>query len=431
MMWWNRHKAEPAPDRVGTPEERYAVARRFGTNGLAFLALYEGWEYFAPPGNPGFVAFERHRGVAVVCGDPVCAPEHEEATLAAFLAFCWREKLVPAFANATEGFVARYEAAGLSAIKIGEEPQFDTQTWAPRGDRAKKVRSASNQARKGGVTVEVLSAGATPSVVLEREIAEVTGEWRATRNVKALGFTLRLAPLSHPNDKLILLARHEGRLEAFLTCVPYANGSAFYLEDLIRRKSAPTGASELLVMEAIAEAGRRGASVANFGLAPLRGCKAQPGRQRFLGWALDLAFRRMNVFYRFRPLDHFKSKFAPSRYETAYFVYPAGQLPRAALALLSAFTPGSAGPVSTALSRFQKKGADGGSVFDLPIAALSAGASAALMAMLWFDPDLPLHAMFTALRPMLFAGGLARAHLFVDLAVLVGGGSWWASARRR
>lgn len=40
--------------RVGTFEERYAVARRFGGNGLAFLALYEGWEYFAPPDNPGF-----------------------------------------------------------------------------------------------------------------------------------------------------------------------------------------------------------------------------------------------------------------------------------------------------------------------------------------------------------------------------------------
>lgn len=429
-MWWSRKPTESAC-RAGAPEERYAVATQFGTNGLAFLALYEGWEYFAPPENPGFVAFERHRGAAVVCGDPVCAPEHEEATLAAFLDFCRRERLTPAFANATERFLARYQSAGLRAIKVGEEPHFDAATWAPRGDRAKKVRSAANQARKNGVTIEVLPAGSTPSATLEREVADVIAEWRATRNVKALGFTLRLAPLAHPNDKIVVLARHNGRLEAFLTGVPYANGTAYYLEDLVRRKSAPTGATELLVLEAIAEAGRRGASDVNFGLAPLRGARVQPGGRRVLGWALDLTFRRLNMFYRFRPLEHFKSKFAPSSYEAAYLVYPPGKLPRAAMGLLSAFTPGAAGPFSTAFSRIQKKGGDGGTVFDLPIAALSAAASLSLMAMLWLDPDMPLHALFMVFKPMFLAEGLARAHLFIDLALLAAGGSWWASARRR
>ncbi len=430
-MWWKRRPKDGRPERIGSPEERYAVARRFGTNGLAFLALYDGWEYFAPPDNPGFVAFERHRGAAVVCGDPVCAPEHEEATLDAFLAFCRRQRLTPAFANATQRYLPRYAAAGLTAVKVGEEPLFDVASWAPRGDRAKKVRSAANQARKGGVVIETLPAGATPSAALERDVASVVGEWRATRNVKALGFTLRLAPLAHPNDKIVLLARLGGHLEAFLTCVPYDDGRAFYLEDLVRRKSAPTGATELLVMEAVAEAGRRGAAVANFGLAPLRGCRQQPDGRRILGWALDFTFRRLNVFYRFRPLDHFKAKFAPSRYEPSYLVYPPGRLARAAAGLLSAFTPGAAGPVSTAVSRLQKKDAKGGSVFDLPIAAVSAAASAALLGMLWFDPDMPFHAILLALRPMFFAEGLARAHLFVDLALLAAGGSWWASARRR
>lgn len=427
-----RKRLEPVPHRrIGTFEERYAVARRFGGNGLAFLALYDGWEYFAPPDNPGFVAFERHKGCAVVCGDPVCAPGDEQTTLAAFLDFCTRERLTPAFANATQRFLPRYEAAGLAAVKVGEEPIFETGSWAPRGDRAKKVRSASNQARRQGVTIEVLAPGAMPSSLLEREVADVVADWRASRNVKALGFTLRLAPLAHPNDKIVILARSGGRLEAFLTCVPYADGDAYYLEDLVRRKTAPTGATELLVIEAVAEARRRGASIANFGLAPLRGCREQPGGRRLLGWAMGFAFRRLNMFYGFRPLDHFKAKFAPNRYEPAYLVYPHGQLRRAGLGLLSAFTPGTAGPVTTALSRFRRPGTDGGSVFDLPIAALSAAASAALVAMLWFDPGLPLHAMLLALKPLFLAGGLARAHLYVDTALFAAGGGWFASARRR
>jgi hypothetical protein len=79
----------------------------------------------------------------------------------------------------------------------------------------------------------------------------------------------------------------------------------------------------------------------------------------------------------------------------------------------------------------QKKDAQGGSVFDLPIAAVSAAASAALLGMLWLAPGMPVHAILLALRPMVFAEGLARAHLFVDLVLLAAGGSWWASARRR
>lgn len=430
-MWWSRRQTHEPVSRVGTPEERYAVATRHGQSGLAFLALYDGWEYFAPPQNPGFVAFERHRGTAVVCGDPVCAPEHAAATLDAFLAFCTRTKLTPAFANASAGWLERYAAAGLHAIKIGEEPLFDTAAWAPRGDRAKKVRSASNQARKTGVTVEILPPGATPTAALEREIAEATADWRTSRNVKALGFTLRLAPLAHSNDKIVLLARREGRLEAFLTCVPYAGGSRYYLEDLIRRKSAPTGATELLVIEAVAEAARRGAGVANFGLAPLRGCRFQPNGGRLLGRLLNFTFHHLNMFYRFKPLDHFKAKFSPTRYEPAYLVYPGGRLPRAAIGLLSAFTPGATGPVSTAMSRFQRKTGAGTSAFDLPIAAGSAVASAVLLGTLVVDPGLAVHATLFALHPMFFAGAFARAHLYLDTALLAAGGGWLVSARRR
>ncbi|MEO8540069.1 MAG: DUF2156 domain-containing protein [bacterium] len=406
------------------------MARRFGGNGLSFLALYEGWEYFHPPENAGFVAFERHSRAAVVCGDPVCPPDDEEATLSSFLAFCRHERLTPTFANATEHWLPRYRAAGLAAVKIGEEPQFDVASWGPRGDRAKKVRSASNQARKSGVAIEILRPGATPSAALEREVAEVIAEWRATRNVKALGFTLRLAPLVHSNDKIVLLARKDGRLEAFLTCVPYADGEGYYLEDLIRRKSAPTGASEMLVLEAVAECGRRGAATANFGLSPLRGCRSQPGHRRALGWTLDLTFRRLNLFYRFRPLDHFKSKFAPTRYEPCYLVFPEGKLATAALGLLNAFTPGKAGPLATAVSRFQRKEAGRGSVLDIPIAAVSAAASLSLLAMLWLDPDLPIHAILVAAKPMFLAEGVARAHLFVDTALLMAGGGLFARSRR-
>ena len=40
---------------------------------------------------------------------------------------------------------------------------------------------------------------------------------------------------------------------------------------------------------------------------------------------------------------------------------------------------------------------------------VSAAASAALLGMLWLAPGMPVHAILLALRPMVFAEGLARA----------------------
>ena len=93
--------------REATPAERYRAAARSGRNGMSFLTLYDGWEYFHPASVEGYVAYERHNGVAVACGEPVCEPGAAPAVLAAFAAFCARERLVPAFAGATAALTMR------------------------------------------------------------------------------------------------------------------------------------------------------------------------------------------------------------------------------------------------------------------------------------------------------------------------------------
>jgi lysylphosphatidylglycerol synthetase-like protein (DUF2156 family) len=434
-MWWSKRPARPeAFSREGSVEERLRLVLSAGGNGLSFLTLYEGWEYFHPRGYEGFVAFERHAGVAVACGDPVCLLKDQSRLIADFLAFCAANRLTPAFANASAEALAAYAAAGLNAVKVGEEPLFDTATYGPRGDRAKKVRSAANQARKNCVAIEVLPAGTRPSMSVEREIREVVGEWRRSRQVKALGFTLRLSPLALAEEKALILARHNGRLEGFLTCVPYRAGQAYYVEDLVRRPDAPNGASELLVLAAVEECRRRGATVANLGLAPLRGSRQQPQGIRGLGAVLDFTFRRLNLFYRFKPLEHFKAKFAPTAWEPAYLVYPPGKLHRAGLGLLSAFTPGKFGALTTATSRFRKPAEQPEPGFAAPFPWRGAAVTAAIGGLaatgMLLDHDFPKEALIEMTRPIAAAESLARAHLLLDSVVALLGGGWLIRSRR-
>lgn len=431
-----REPGAKALARHGSAGERRQIALRHGYNGMSFLTLYPGWEYFHPAEGDGFVAFERHRGVALACGDPVCPPGEEARLLEAFRAWAASEGLTPAFAGASERLATAAAELGWKALKVGEEPIFDVAGYAPRGNKTKKVRSAANQARKNGVTVECLAGPDAVPPTLALEILDTQAAWQASRKVKALSFTLRLAPLDHLGDKLLIVARHGGRIEGFLTCIPVPARNAYAIEDIIRRPDAANGVSELLFLHAIELLRERGVAAANLGLAPLRNTKRQPHGHRLMGRALDFAFGHVNAFYGFKSLEHFKAKFAPDAWESAYVVYRPGRLVRVAMALGSAFAPGTLGPVSTVASRIRPRRAEGARLSLGNLAGVAgAGVVAALYGVLaWQNPELaePIRGTAQALAsPVVHAEQAARAHLVVDALLLLGAGGWFARSAGR
>lgn len=440
MFGWIRpgKNKEAAPlSRQGSAAERRELVLRHGYNGMSFLALYRGWEYFHPAQGEGFIAFERQNGTALAVGDPIGPEDGQVALVEAFRAYCSREKLTPAFVGATPRLASECLREGWKALKIGEEPIFRLDDYAPRGNRTKKVRSAANQARKGGVVIEVVPAGQRPPYAVAKEMEEVQAAWQCSRKISALAFTLRLCPLEHADDKVILMARRAGRLEAFVTCIPAPASASYYIEDMIRRPDAPNGVSEMLFLAAVEECKARGATTANLGLAPLRNAARQNAGHRVTGRALQFTFSHLNVFYKFKPLEHFKAKFGPTHWEDSYLIYRPGRLRRVAFALMNAFTPGQFGPVTAAFSRLQTPAADGQRrMSPAHIAGMCASAAVAVgySALALQHPGLFMPFDYVARGfafPVREVGEAARAHLVVDsiVAALVGG--WYVRTARR
>ncbi|MCZ2108157.1 MAG: DUF2156 domain-containing protein [Dehalococcoidia bacterium] len=435
LIGGKRSRAEHS--RSGSQAERRSLVLAHGYNGLAYLSLYPGWEYFHATGKDGFVAYERHNGVALAVGDPVCAPGDVTAILDEFREWAASEHLTPAFVGSTPRLAESASVAGWKTLKIGEEPFFQLADYAPRGNSTKKVRSAANQARKSGVTVSVVPAGTRPSATVELEILAVQETWQETRKIKALAFTLRLAPLAGIEDKVVLLARHNGRLEGFVACIPAPARDAFYIEDMIRRPDAPNGVSELLFLGAIEACKERGAKLANLGLAPLRNTKRQPAGHRITGSALEFTFEHLNLFYKFKPLEHFKAKFGPDRWEDSFLVYRPGRLARVSIALLHAFTPGKLGPLSAAASRLRPQPDASGerrwSPGHLAGMGVSAGVAVAYSAIAVHNPELFTPFEFAShllTAPVIEAGEAARGHLVLDSLLLFGAGGWYLSRVR-
>jgi phosphatidylglycerol lysyltransferase len=204
---------------------------------------------------------------------------------------------------------------GYAVLKIGEQPIFDLTHWTPpRGDRGKHLRWCLNSAARAGLTASAI-VGEEESA----QLLEVVAEWESGLARPASRSFLRTDPLAAREHKRIVVARRGKRVDAFLACAPVNGGRGWFLEDLVRRSGAPTGATELAVVEALAQLADSGAEWAALDIAPLRGSADQPDwRARWLFRAARPALAYFDARYHFRARSQYASKFAPSEWRPRY-----------------------------------------------------------------------------------------------------------------
>ena len=314
------------------------LLREYGRSPLSFLVRYDApWRAFLAP--EGAVCYLLARGAAVVWSDPLCAPADTEALLRRFTRETRAARLGICLIAVDELTANASLACGYSALKVGEEPWFELSSWRPpAGNRGKNLRWCVNHARREGVVVEEANRD---DPALDRELRDLLSKWEAVVGRPVTRSVLRPSPLDEVQEKKIFVAYREGRLEAFAACSPiYARGG-WYLEDVFRAPGAVNGASELLVVEALAGLREAGARSAALGIAPFRGSDEQLDRRaRWIGRTLTFAFRYLDRRYGFASLAGYESKFEPSAWTPRYVAFsppwPGPRVVRAAVRFLDA-----------------------------------------------------------------------------------------------
>lgn len=311
--------------------------------------MYEGpWSLFESQRVDGGVPYVEAHRTALAWGDPLGAPEDAATLLGEFTAAMRARGLRVCMVPVQEGMARLAMDQGHAVLKIGEEPVFDLTTWhRPRGDPGKRLRWAMNHARRAGVEIEEAERGDRDPAV-DREIAGVRAAWEAALGRRPVRSFMRAAPLALAEHKRIFLARHHGDLVAVLGCVPVHGRDGWYLEDLVRLPDSVTGATELLIVEALERLSARGARFATLGIAPLRGSDRQMDRRaRWLARLLRVALERFDDRYHFASLGRFKAKFRPTGWEARYVTFlpprPSVGLIRAVASVLD---PQPAGPAA-------------------------------------------------------------------------------------
>ena len=326
------------PDPTG---ELLRLQTLYGYNAHSLVSIAPGAMLWSTPEIDGAIIYSEFGRVWLAAGEPLAPAEDKSELARQFAAHARRNNRVVAFVPATTSFACSIESQDFSAVKVGAAPYFELKTWNPRGDSAKKMRAELNQARRAGVTVELLKEIDNE---VEQEVAELCLRWLGNRRAAtSFGWLVALDPFRHADHKKFFLARADGKLVGFLAASPMPARKGWYLEDVLREPEAPAGTATLLVFEALQALKKDGAELATLGTAPLAndGPDEISTEHPVVARALQIAAKRFSGFYNFEGLRRFKSKFVPSWWESEYVVAQRGIAipPRVANAIMRALVP--------------------------------------------------------------------------------------------
>jgi lysylphosphatidylglycerol synthetase-like protein (DUF2156 family) len=338
---------------------------RYGYETVAWQGLGPGFAHWV--GAAGAVSYVDTGGAWVAAGSPL-APIDRLAGVAAEFAAAAAELGRRACFFAAE---QRLVDAGLTAMRIGEQPVWRVDGWAEILGATASLRYQLARARRKGVTTR-------PFEPRDADALDVLGaRWQTAHRMPPMQFLVQLAPLglgrtiephspigSHSHSGMaipppsigphshsgvlhaaipppsIAVAERDGALVGFASAIPVPARDRLFVEHFVRAPDAPNGTVELLV-DAMVRASP--APEVTLGLAPLAGHVSR--------W-LRLARWLGTPFYDFAGLRAFKAKLRPHAWEPVYLCTTGGSTLVALRDALRAFAGGTlVGFASRALVR--------------------------------------------------------------------------------
>jgi phosphatidylglycerol lysyltransferase len=273
------------------------------------------------PIEGGFMAYRTSGRFLVAWSDPVCAPEDEEALLAAFVehASDWDREAV--LYQISPALLPVAHDLGFVFFKLGEEAIIDLDSFDLKGNKAKSQRHAINAMEKIGGRFRIVQ-GAELSALLPA-LRRVSDAWLAAKGATEKGFSLgRFDPDYLLRFPCAIVESGDGTVVAFANILEGPRGEEISV-DLMRH--AELSSSELpspmeyLILKLIEDAKTRHIRRFNLGMAPLAAV-GETRRARPVERLAHQFFLHGEAWYNYQGLRRFKERFHPA-WEPRYLAY--------------------------------------------------------------------------------------------------------------
>jgi len=332
-----RHRAERARVRD--------LLHEHGDSSVGWFALGDDTDYFFSANQRAVIAYRYESETLLAIGDPIGPAEEIEPLLAAFEAHCREADWDFAFFQARPERLEAYARRGWRSLHIGEDPILDPEKFTLEGSAMGDVRRATRKLDDSGLEVTFHFPDQNPlderpeNQHVLAQLREISSEWLGSRRGEEKGFCMSRFDPSRLDEVWVATAWNgaRARIEAFVTFVPVWARRGWALDLTRRRDDAPAGVTDFLIAHCVAEARKRGDRMVSLSLSAL--AKADPPSEA-PDRARQLLVRHLGRFYDFENLFRWKKKFGPA-FEERFLVYPAPlALPKVALALVRAQSPG-------------------------------------------------------------------------------------------
>src|ERR1041385_7621131 len=327
------------------------LLRSHGDNTVSAFALDDGIDWFFSANGRAVIAYRFESDVLLVIGDPIGPAEEIPPLLESFERFCREHDWTFAFYQARPERLAQYRSRGWRAVHVGEDPVLWTDRFTLAGPAMGVVRRQVGKLERSGYEVRHFVPGrrsltdAPDHARIVDALREISADWLHGREGGEKGFCMGRFDPSTLDDVWLAIAWHPGtgQIDAFCTWTPVWARRGWALDLVRRRPEAPTGIMELLVTRSVEEARAHGDTMLSLSLSALvkvDPATGEPDSSPATDPARAFLIERLSRFYDFQGLFRWKRKFSPA-FEDRFLVFADPlALPRIALALVRAQTPG-------------------------------------------------------------------------------------------
>jgi len=302
-------------------EHARELVMEFGWNSTSYQILNPGIDlWFAAPAN-AVIGYTRRHGVLLVAGAPICPLAKLEQVCHEFELFAQARRCSVCYVCAEERLRSFFAPrSDHSTVALGAQPAWNPQDWPNLVAGHSSLRAQLRRSLNKSVRVEEMP---TAEGRANAEIRDILHDWLSSRGLPPLHFLTEPHLLAGVvQDRVLLVARRDARIVAFLVTSPIPAKQGFMVELLARSREAPNGVSELLIDAAMRRFAAKHFQYGTLGLVALAHASDREIQRNpiWLQWMMRFARAHANRFYNFRGLEQFRVKMRPERWETLYAI---------------------------------------------------------------------------------------------------------------